>query len=88
MAFKPRAGFTFTTRWLLSQLFKSVLRKAFDAVEAVVKKLSTQALSQLLAPNTTSFEENLEKLEDFECKLNKISGVVLQSQKSDSTMRI
>ena len=39
MAFKPRAGFTFTTRWLLSQLFKSVLRKAFDAVEAVVKKL-------------------------------------------------
>lgn len=39
MAFKPRAGFTFTTRWLLSQLFKSVLRKAFNAVEAVVKKL-------------------------------------------------
>ena len=39
MAFKPRAGFTFTTRQLLSQLFKSVLRKAFDAVEAVVKKL-------------------------------------------------
>ena len=39
VAFKPRAGFTFTTRWLLSQLFKSVLRKAFDAVEAVVKKL-------------------------------------------------
>ena len=39
MAFKPRAGFTFTTRWLLSQLFKSILRKAFDAVEAVVKKL-------------------------------------------------
>ena len=39
MAFKPRAGFTLTTRWLLSQLFKSVLRKAFNAVEAVVKKL-------------------------------------------------
>ena len=39
MAFKPRAGFTFTTRWLLSQLFKSILRKAFDAFEAVVKKL-------------------------------------------------
>ena len=39
VAFKPRAGFTFTTRWLLSQLFKSVLRKAFNAVEAVVKKL-------------------------------------------------
>ena len=39
MAFKPRAGFTFTTRQLLSQLFKSVLRKAFNAVEAVVKKL-------------------------------------------------
>ena len=42
MAFKPRAGFTFTTRQLLSQLFKSVLRKAFDAVEAVVKKLKNQ----------------------------------------------
>ena len=39
VAFKPRAGFTFTTRQLLSQLFKSVLRKAFNAVEAVVKKL-------------------------------------------------
>ena len=42
VAFKPRAGFTFTTRWLLSQLFKSVLRKAFNAVEAVVKKLKNQ----------------------------------------------
>ena len=39
VAFKPRAGFTFTTRWLLSQLFKSILRKVFDAGKAVVKKL-------------------------------------------------
>ena len=39
MAFKPRAGFTFTTRWLLSQLFKSILRKAFNTGKAVVKKL-------------------------------------------------
>ena len=42
VAFKPRAGFTFTMSRLLSQLFKSILRKAFDAVEAVVKKLKNQ----------------------------------------------
>ena len=42
MAFKPRAGFTFRPSRLLSQLFKSILRKAFDAVEAVVKKLKNQ----------------------------------------------
>ena len=42
VAFKPRAGFTFTTSRLLSQLFKSILRKVFDAVEAVVKKLKNQ----------------------------------------------
>ena len=62
VAFKPRAGFTFTTRQLLSQLFKSVLRKAFNAVEAVVKKLKnlfTFLLGWLLVVIYERFEKAL-----------------------------
>ena len=60
VAFKPRPGFTFTTRWLISQLFKSILRKAFDVVEAVVKKLKnlfSSWLGWLLVDNQERFEK-------------------------------